>query len=190
MSHMVSGNPWLHYKLYLISHISHISFAPEQRYWQNRETANVGLDSSVGRAPARQSGGRRFKSRSSKFFFVHPNSSISHICYKYKFWSGKTTLEKSYLRDVLLTSSANDLEPIAVDYLSIIHMYWQSHNSWWEIQVWKVWGLRFMLEFSYFFNFKLKLLMNRKLVVSNSFIFKIFRNWGRWWKSDRVIHRR
>ena len=47
--------------------------APEQRYWQNRETANVGLDSSVGRAPARQSGGRRFKSRSSQFFFVHPN---------------------------------------------------------------------------------------------------------------------
>ena len=44
---------------------------PEQRYWQNRETANVGLDSSVGRAPARQSGGRVFKSRSCKFFFVH-----------------------------------------------------------------------------------------------------------------------
>ena len=41
--------------------------APEQRYWQNRETANVGLDSSVGRAPTRQSGGRRFKSRSSQF---------------------------------------------------------------------------------------------------------------------------
>ena len=36
---------------------------------------NVGLDSAVGRAPARQSGGRRFKSRSSKFFFVHPNLS-------------------------------------------------------------------------------------------------------------------
>ena len=46
---------------------------PEQRYWQNRETAKVGLDSSVGRAPARQSGGRRFKSRSSNFFFLHPN---------------------------------------------------------------------------------------------------------------------
>ena len=51
--------------------------APEQRYWQNRETANVGLDSSVGRAPARQSEGCRFKSRSSKFFFVHPNLSNS-----------------------------------------------------------------------------------------------------------------
>ena len=49
--------------------------APEQRYWQNRETANVGLESSVGRAPARQSGVRRFKSRSSQFFFVHPNLS-------------------------------------------------------------------------------------------------------------------
>ena len=46
---------------------------PEQRYWQNRETANIGLVSSVGRAPARQSGGRRFKSRSRKFFIVHPN---------------------------------------------------------------------------------------------------------------------
>ena len=48
------------------------------RAGQNRETANVGLDSSVGRAPARQSGGRRFKSRSSQFFFVHPN--LSKIC--------------------------------------------------------------------------------------------------------------
>ena len=37
------------------------------KFWQNRETANVGLDSSVGRAPTRQSGGRRFKSRSSQF---------------------------------------------------------------------------------------------------------------------------
>ena len=43
-------------------------------YWQNRETANIGLVSSVGRAPARQSGGRRFKSRFSKFFFVHPKN--------------------------------------------------------------------------------------------------------------------
>ena len=33
----------------------------------------VGRDSLVGRAPARQSGNRRFKSRSSKFFFVHQN---------------------------------------------------------------------------------------------------------------------
>ena len=45
---------------------------PEQRYWQNSETANIGLVSSVGRVPACQSGGRRFKSRSSKLFFVHP----------------------------------------------------------------------------------------------------------------------
>ena len=42
------------------------------------ETPNVGLDSSVGRAPARQPGGRRFKSRSSKFVFVYPN--LSKIC--------------------------------------------------------------------------------------------------------------
>ena len=34
---------------------------PEQRYLQNRATANIGLVSSVGRAPARQFGGRRFK---------------------------------------------------------------------------------------------------------------------------------
>ena len=33
---------------------------------------NIGLVSSVGRAPACQFGGHRFKSRSSKFFFVHP----------------------------------------------------------------------------------------------------------------------
>ena len=45
---------------------------PEERYWQNRETTNIGLVTSVGRAPARQSGGCRFKSHSSKFFFVHP----------------------------------------------------------------------------------------------------------------------
>ena len=37
--------------------------------------SQVGLDSSVGRALARQSGGRRFKSRSSTFFVVHPNLS-------------------------------------------------------------------------------------------------------------------
>ena len=45
---------------------------PNKRYWQNMETANIGLVSSVSRAPARQSGGRRFKSRSSQFFFVYP----------------------------------------------------------------------------------------------------------------------
>ncbi len=45
---------------------------PEQRYWQNRETANMRLDSSAGRALACYSGGRRFKSRSSQFVFVQP----------------------------------------------------------------------------------------------------------------------
>ena len=39
---------------------------------------NKDIDSTDGRAPARQSGGRRFKSRSSQFFFVHPN--LSKIC--------------------------------------------------------------------------------------------------------------
>ena len=52
---------------------------PEQRYWQNRETANIGLGSSVGREPARQSGGRRFKSRSSQIFFVHPKFIFSNL---------------------------------------------------------------------------------------------------------------
>ena len=55
---------------YMVSWL--LTGAPEQRYWQNRETANIGLVSSVGRAPARQSGGHRFKTRSSKFVFVHP----------------------------------------------------------------------------------------------------------------------
>ena len=61
---------------YMVSWL--LTGAPEQRYWQNRETAKVGLDSSVGRAPACQSGGHRFKSRSCKFVFVHPN--LSKIC--------------------------------------------------------------------------------------------------------------
>ena len=57
---------WVQYRVqYMVSWL--LTGAPEQRYWQNRETANVGLDSSVGRAPARQYGGRRFKSRSSQF---------------------------------------------------------------------------------------------------------------------------
>ena len=55
--------------------LASLTGAPEQRYWQKMETANIGLESSVGRAPARQSGGRGFKFRSSQFFFVHPNLS-------------------------------------------------------------------------------------------------------------------
>ena len=51
---------------------------PNKDIDKNRETANVGQDSSVGRAPARQSGRRRFKSRSSKCFFVHPNLSLRY----------------------------------------------------------------------------------------------------------------
>ncbi len=46
---------------------------PEQRYWQNRETANIGgLDSSGGRTPARKTRGHWFKSRSTQCFFVQP----------------------------------------------------------------------------------------------------------------------
>ena len=56
---------------YIVSWL--LTGAPEQG--QNRESANVGQDSSVGRAPARQSGGRRLKSRSRKCFLVHPNLS-------------------------------------------------------------------------------------------------------------------
>ena len=68
---------------------------PKQRYWQNRETANIGLVSSVGRALARQSGGRRFKSCSSQLFFVHP-----------KFNSIKITLcKKKNHSDFVLTPS-------------------------------------------------------------------------------------
>ena len=37
------------------------------------------LDSSVGRAPARQAGGRRFKSRSRQFFSVHPKFIFCNI---------------------------------------------------------------------------------------------------------------
>ena len=55
---------------YMVSWL--LTGAPEQRYWQNRDTANIGLVSSVGRAPIRHSRGRRFKSRSSNFVFVHP----------------------------------------------------------------------------------------------------------------------
>ena len=50
----------------------------------------------VGRAPARQSGGRKFKSRSSKFFFVHPNlfkictQSVSLVVYYIIFITGST----------------------------------------------------------------------------------------------------
>ena len=51
---------------YMVSWL--LTGAPEQRYWQNSVTANIGLDSSVGRELACQSGGRRFKSRSSQSF--------------------------------------------------------------------------------------------------------------------------
>ena len=81
-------------KKYMVSWL--LTRAPEQGYWQNRETANVGLDSSVGTAPARQSGGRRFKSRSSffcssKFIWIKKGwNSPENLCYCWKgtqvFW--------------------------------------------------------------------------------------------------------
>ena len=45
----------------------YIDWHPEQRYLQNRETANIGLDSTVGRAPANFDG-CWFKS---SLFFLH-----------------------------------------------------------------------------------------------------------------------
>ena len=42
---------------------------------KNRDTANIGLESSVGRAPARESGGRWFKSNSRQFF-VQPQKTF------------------------------------------------------------------------------------------------------------------
>ena len=54
--------------------------------WQNRETANIGLVSSVGRAPARQSGGRRFKSRSRNFVFVHPTKLSKNVPSQSPLW--------------------------------------------------------------------------------------------------------
>ena len=54
---------------------------------------------SVGRAPARQSGGRRVKSRSSQFFFVHPNlseectQSVSLVVYCMTFCTVKPRLD-------------------------------------------------------------------------------------------------
>ena len=55
------------------------AWSPAKGYWQSRETANIGRVSTVGKAPARQSGGRRFKSRSSKFFFVHPIQRLFYL---------------------------------------------------------------------------------------------------------------
>ena len=46
---------------------------PEQRYWQNRETANVGLDTSEPRHVNPEVCG--FKSRYGKIFLVQPNLS-------------------------------------------------------------------------------------------------------------------
>ena len=73
---------------------------PEQRYWQNRETANVGLNSSVGRAPARQSGGRWFKSRSGNFFFVHPKLNYYHYIIFYFYCDAHLNISVWNLRNI------------------------------------------------------------------------------------------
>ena len=66
---------------------------PEQRYWQNRETTDIiiRLVRSVGRAPARQTGGRRFKSRSSilvchlwTLSLVNPDPGVLGCMFSYK----------------------------------------------------------------------------------------------------------
>ncbi len=44
----------------------------------NRETTNIELVSSVGRAPARYSRGHRFKTRPCQFFFIQPKM-IKHV---------------------------------------------------------------------------------------------------------------
>ena len=69
---------------YMVSWLLTTPPPPKQRYWQNtcRGTANIGIHvvSSVGRALACQYRGRRFKSRSSKFVFVHPKCIFILVC--------------------------------------------------------------------------------------------------------------
>ena len=48
-------------------------------YWQNREAANLGVVSSVGRS-------RRFNSRSSKFVFVHPRIYLKIVPSQFPLW--------------------------------------------------------------------------------------------------------
>ena len=51
---------------------------PNKDIDKNRETANIGLVTSVGRAPARQTGGRSFKSSSSQFVIVQRNPTTQY----------------------------------------------------------------------------------------------------------------
>ena len=67
----------------------------------------VGLDSPVGRAPARQSGGRGFKSRSSKFVFVH-SKFIWIISCNIFFPLNKTSIEMIFMLDLLSISLAQN----------------------------------------------------------------------------------
>ena len=67
-----------------------------QKYWQNRETTNKGLDSSVGGAPTLQSGVPWFESHSSQFFFVQPPKIVLYKC----------ALIRRQMRKVLFTNIA------------------------------------------------------------------------------------
>ena len=81
---------------------------PEQRYRQNRDTANIGLDSSVGRAPARSFGGRWFESHSSQFF-VQPRKSFQNLPSQFPLWfiltnEGETSTGKLYYTSSFIMS--------------------------------------------------------------------------------------
>ena len=79
--------------------------APEQRYWQNEETANIGLVSSVGR----QSGDRRFKSRSRKFVLSSSKNMYTllkyriHSCFDWLHKHGNVELDIVWQKPVACT---------------------------------------------------------------------------------------
>ena len=72
---------------------------PRSSWVKNTQTANAGLVSSVGRAPARQSGRRRFKSRSRQCLFVYPKFNFNVVKFRTYCTVGKqsfTVLSKSF----------------------------------------------------------------------------------------------
>ena len=71
------------------------------------ETANAGLDSSVARAPARQSGGRRFQSHSRQYFLVHPNKSnmsffLKRFCPHYPLYYYVESIQKTICANLVI----------------------------------------------------------------------------------------
>ena len=70
-------------------------YTPEQRYWRNRDTAKIGLDSSVGRAPARWSGDRWLK-----FTVSYPFDSLLVYCLMW-LWP----FFKDFLKDFLTVNN-------------------------------------------------------------------------------------